>query len=177
MKIAIYFLAIWGTISGCHFNIPSTPFHSWDNLSTVELSGDEIDSLLSKTIRRQMHQTGISHEVNQDNPYRIVLTEYSEQTYPLTISGDFATAQEYELIAIARFSLRDTHNKILAPTQSMRAVRYSSRSPQSISGQQYQERVLWEEIRTELARHILSHLSLLVTYADSPAQPSATPQE
>lgn len=153
---AALLLASAALLSACGFHLRGNADYTFAT-QTLDVKARDAYGETARALRNQLENNGV--HLQADAPYRLVLTNESENQRVLSHNGA-ARSAEYELTSHLDFELRDRANLVLLSDQLQAWKTYVYDDSNLVSSNEEAQR-LRGEIRQELLQQLLQRLQQL----------------
>ena len=165
MKYRVLLLIVALMISGCGWQLRDSQIVA-SSIGTVYLSSNNINTLLTKELKRALTTYGVPSGVTKaESNYIVVIVDFRENSRIASINSSGRVA-EYQLNEDVDFYITDAEdNQILSlSTASVERV-YEFREKDILASSNEEQRIR-AEMRSELVRQILNRLRVLPAPTD-----------
>lgn len=165
MKYRVLLLIVALMISGCGWQLRDSQIVA-SSIGTVYLSSNNINSVLTKELKRALTTYGVtSGATKAESNYIVVIVDFRENSRIASINSSGRVA-EYQLNEDVDFYITDAEdNQILSlSTASVERV-YEFREKDILASSNEEQRIR-AEMRSELVRQILNRLRVLPATTD-----------
>jgi LPS-assembly lipoprotein len=165
MKYRVLLLIVALMISGCGWQLRDSQIVA-SSIGTVYLSSNNINTVLTKELKRALTTYGVPSGVTKaESNYIVVIVDFRENSRIASINSSGRVA-EYQLNEDVDFYITDAEdNQILSlSTASVERV-YEFREKDILASSNEEQRIR-AEMRSELVRQILNRLRVLPALTD-----------
>jgi LPS-assembly lipoprotein len=165
MKYRVLLLIVALMISGCGWQLRDSQIVA-SSIGTVYLSSNNINTVLTKELKRALTTYGVPNGVTKaESNYIVVILDFRENSRIASINSSGRVA-EYQLNEDVDFYITDAEdNQILSlSTASVERV-YEFREKDILASSNEEQRIR-AEMRSELVRQILNRLRVLPAPTD-----------
>ncbi len=132
-----------------------------DNLNSIYVSSANSYDTLTRNLTQAIVSTGTSLATSKNKAdYTITLLDQRETRRAVSLGGN-GLASEYELTLEVDYRL-DHGNKLLSALETARTSRSYDYDQNAVLGKSEEEKIIREELNSELTRQILRRLQFLV---------------
>ena len=165
MKYRVLLLIVALMISGCGWQLRDSQIVA-SSIGTVYLSSSNVNTVLTKELKRALTTYGVPNDVTKaESNYIVVIVDFRENSRIASINSSGRVA-EYQLNEDVDFYITDAEdNQILSlSTASVERV-YEFREKDILASSNEEQRIR-AEMRSELVRQILNRLRVLPAPTD-----------
>lgn len=150
-------LLLLSLLSGCGFHLRGSGEDGIlpASLQRVSIEGDRFSPFIVE-LRRQLEARG-AVLANDGQATRLRITKQSFRERNVSVGAD-GNVREKEIFLLVEFDLRDSANKVIAPSQTITLVRDYFNDERQILGQNSEAGVLRKEMTRSAVQRLLSRL-------------------
>ncbi|GAB2191241.1 LPS-assembly lipoprotein LptE [Sessilibacter sp. MAH2] len=171
----ILIILFMATLSACGWHLRGSVALP-ETLQTISLTQQNIDPVLSQTIRRNFEANNIQFATLEYASYALTLSDQKEERRVSAVSSD-GLAERISLSISVNFLLQDKEGLTIGKPSVITVSRSYGFDRQNVAGKNAEEQLVKTELRNELAQQILRRYRFVALNRENDPQEESAPVE